>query len=306
MSGSARAEPLDVVFDMETKDPDDFLTLLLLLGHPRVNLKAVTIEPGTFEQVNLVGRTLEWFAREDVPVGAFKFSLERDRVSPWHYEVFGRDVVKEPIKAHDGAELLEGVCDNGTTLLCGAPPKNIGAALKRPRFKVGRVVMQGGFAGEGVVPMEKQLEKFRGRTTCPSYNPNHDPKTVLELQSSKLIRDPVCFVSKNVCHGIVFTEALDAAFRLRLAELPMFSANQAIARHRLSLEHVYKGLLTLPGKALHDLFAACCALDESVAEWANVEIFREKGEWGSRLSADSRTAITVAPNYSRFIDVLLA
>ena len=33
----------DVVWDMETGDPDDFLTLLLLLGHPQVNLKAVTV-----------------------------------------------------------------------------------------------------------------------------------------------------------------------------------------------------------------------------------------------------------------------
>jgi hypothetical protein len=37
---------LDVVWDMETADPDDFITLLRLLGHPRVRLKAVTIITG--------------------------------------------------------------------------------------------------------------------------------------------------------------------------------------------------------------------------------------------------------------------
>ena len=48
----------DVVWDMETGDPDDFLTLLLLLGHPQVNLKAVTVTPGTREQVGLVRQAL--------------------------------------------------------------------------------------------------------------------------------------------------------------------------------------------------------------------------------------------------------
>lgn len=38
---------IDIVWDMETGDPDDFITLLLLLGHPRVNLLGVTITPGT-------------------------------------------------------------------------------------------------------------------------------------------------------------------------------------------------------------------------------------------------------------------
>lgn len=40
---------IDVVWDMETGDPDDFLTLLFLIGHPNVNLKAVTVTPGTLE-----------------------------------------------------------------------------------------------------------------------------------------------------------------------------------------------------------------------------------------------------------------
>ena len=42
------------VFDMETSDPDDFITLVFLLGHPEVDLRAVTITPGTREQVGVV------------------------------------------------------------------------------------------------------------------------------------------------------------------------------------------------------------------------------------------------------------
>ena len=47
-------QTINVVWDMETSDPDDFLTLLLLIGHPRVNLKAVTVTPGTPDQIGLV------------------------------------------------------------------------------------------------------------------------------------------------------------------------------------------------------------------------------------------------------------
>ena len=63
-------EMLDVVWDMETGDPDDFITLLFLLGHPRVNLKAVTVTPGTPDQVGVVRKALGWFGR-DIPVGAY-------------------------------------------------------------------------------------------------------------------------------------------------------------------------------------------------------------------------------------------
>src|SRR5262249_11787413 len=79
---------LDVVWDMETGDPDDFLTLLLLLGHSEVNLKAVTITPGSAQQVGLVRRALSWFGRS-IPVGAYNIDHPKPGVSPWHYRAYG-------------------------------------------------------------------------------------------------------------------------------------------------------------------------------------------------------------------------
>jgi len=69
---------------METGDPADFLTLLLLLGHPKVNLKAVTIARGTAAQVGLVRRALSWFGR-DLPADAFDLDYPKDCVSTWQY-----------------------------------------------------------------------------------------------------------------------------------------------------------------------------------------------------------------------------
>lgn len=58
---------LDVVRDMETSDPDDFLTLLLLAGHPEVNLCAVTVTPGSPAQVGVVRLVVQGgFAGEGV------------------------------------------------------------------------------------------------------------------------------------------------------------------------------------------------------------------------------------------------
>eukprot|EP00966_Prymnesium_polylepis_P224486 5192168-Prymnesium_polylepis.1 len=65
-------DAVPVVFDMETQDPDDFLCLLFLASHPRVRLKAVTLVPGSPEQVGLVRWALGALGLDDdrVAVGA--------------------------------------------------------------------------------------------------------------------------------------------------------------------------------------------------------------------------------------------
>jgi inosine-uridine nucleoside N-ribohydrolase len=66
----------DVVFDMETQDPDDFLCLLFLASHPRVNLKAVTITPGSREQIGIVRWALRTLSLDGLPVGAVARHLD--------------------------------------------------------------------------------------------------------------------------------------------------------------------------------------------------------------------------------------
>src|SRR5271167_317325 len=116
----------EMVLDMETGDPDDFLTLLLLLGHPSVNLKAVTVTPGAADQIGLVRRALQWFGRE-IPVGAFDIDHPKSCVSSWHFRTFGRAPPSRD--AEPAAELLRRICDAKTTLVTGGPPKNLGGAL---------------------------------------------------------------------------------------------------------------------------------------------------------------------------------
>jgi len=43
-----------IVFEMETSDPDDFMTLLWLADHPGVELAGVVVTPGSQDQCQLV------------------------------------------------------------------------------------------------------------------------------------------------------------------------------------------------------------------------------------------------------------
>jgi pyrimidine-specific ribonucleoside hydrolase len=288
---------MDVVWDMETGDPDDFITLLFLLGHPTVNLKGVTVTPGTPDQIGVVRHALAMFERA-IPVGAFNIEHQSSKgscVSSWHYKAFGemppsRDAIAGPV-------LLRELCDDDTTLVTGGPLKNLGGALQLDGFRLGRLFVQGGFAGEGVVPPERQLEKFRGMTTCPTYNLNGHPKSALAVIASTAIREKR-FVSKNVCHGVVY----DAAMHERFA---------AVKQHSKSLALIYQGMSAYldespDGKKFHDPLAACCAIDPSIGEWAEVELYREKGLWGSRLAPGSGVQIIIGYDHAKLVDTLTA
>lgn len=327
---------LDVVLDMETGDPDDFITLLLLLGHPEVNLKAVTVTPGTPDQVGVVRQALKWFGR-DIPIGAYNLDHQTKSmregstsgpgegrhgargvcVSSWHYKAYG---TMEPSReAAPGPEVLRANCNESTTLITGAPLKNLGGAMKLPGFHVGRLVVQGGFAGEGVVPPEKQLSKFRGMVTCPTYNLNGDPKSALEA-----LRHPGIgirrFVSKNVCHGVIYDHDLHAkiealkdkclSLRLIWEGMEVYLDKRGAKKSRPAESPAPLIAESTPeamgGKAFHDPLAACCAIDETIGEWAEVELYREKGAWGSRLSPGSGVWIIIDYDREKFLRTLTA
>jgi hypothetical protein len=60
------------------------------------------------------------------------------------------------------------------------------------------------------------------------------------------------------------------------------------------------------GKKFHDPLAACCAIDESIGIWAEVELYREKGGWGSRLSPGSGVWIITGYDREKFLKTLTA
>jgi len=59
------------------------------------------------------------------------------------------------------------------------------------------------------------------------------------------------------------------------------------------------------GKMLHDPLAACCAIDPTIGEWAEVEVYRERGEWGSRLAPGSGVRIITDYDHEKFVSTFL-
>ena len=340
---------MNVVFDMETSDPDDFLTLLRLLGHPHVTLRAVTITPGTKEQVGLVRQALTWFGRTDIYVGAFNLDHVGNCVSEWHYKAYRLEKV-ESNDAEEGWAVLDRTLGVGTTLICGAALKNLGALLHRMRTRIydrppclGRAFIQGGFAGEGVVPPENQLEKFKGKVTCPTFNLNGDPQSALSVLERRAWFSDLRFVSKNVCHGVKYDKAMHAEFEalrttwcshplctcachtggvqmLHFMEccFPCPRCEQNLPGHpgpatspmAQSQSLIYQGMAHYlgrhaDGKAFHDPLAACCALNPDIGMWAEVELYRERGEWGSYLLEGSGVKIITGYDHTLFVNTLL-
>lgn len=297
------ATTVRIAVDMETSDPDDFLALALLLGHPRADVTAVTLTPGTADQVGLVRLALGWSGHQ-IPVGASRTRSGKRRVSAWHRRAFGE--FGESTDAAPPEDVLLACCDPATTLLTLGPLTNVRKAIRAAeqrgvRLRARRLVAQGGFAGVGVVPQDQTLPKFAEQTAMPSFNFNADvPAAKMALHHPGFAERRV--VSKNVCHGVVYDQALHA----RLGK---------VATEAGTLRRVHDAMATYlrrkpGGKKFHDPFAAMCALDLDVADWREVEVVHHPGEWSgmwsSHLAPGSGTWITVAAHHERFAQTLLA
>lgn len=293
-----------IIFEMETSDPDDFMTLLWLADHPKVNLLGVMVTPGSRDQCQLVRWGLDHCGRKDVIVGSLRGPSwwdtedgKKERVSKFHYTNYGHGVLNHEVgDVVGGPDTLGLSCilNSEITVVVGSAPKNIGSAFRRyPEIKLARWIQQGGFAGDNLVA--NPLEKFKGRITCPSFNPGGAPKETIELLASSRIARRL-FVSKNVCHGVVWTPAMQAELKSRMTgRVGLQTMVGALDKYLAA-----KGV----GKAMHDMVAAACALDESVCQFKEVEIYREKGEWGAREKAGTNTRISVGFDERKFIEVL--
>lgn len=280
------------IFNMETDDPDDFITLLIMLGHPRVELLGVIVTPGSPEQVALVKEAMKWFGK-DLPVASLDISHTEAEISPWHYRMYG--AYGRSFDTVSISDILKNA-ETDVTFFSGAPLTAVAKGLNETTIsgQFGRLVAQGGFAGNGVVPDEFQLDKFKGQATCSSYNLSHDTDAADFILNSDAFIEKY-FVSKNVCHGIYY----DAALHLDVLK------NKD--RH-LYLEKIYQGMTDCEGsskKKYHDPFALCCAIDPDIALWEEVMIFRDGPNWGCYNCPETKIFITVSYEHSSFLDTLL-
>ncbi len=77
--------------------------------------------------------------------------------------------------------------------------------IEKRGFKLGRLVAQGGFAGDNIILQEKRLSKLNGRLTCPTFNLGADIKATKIVLDYCDIKEKYFFVWKNVCHDVFYT-----------------------------------------------------------------------------------------------------
>lgn len=287
------ALPVDVHFDMETGDPDDACTLLILLAHPAYRLRSVTVTPGTDEQVGMVKKILHHCGQPEIPVGSPRPGYEKNCVGRFYFNWLG-DI--QPA-APDGpaSEIIQQTLRQfpHTQLLTGAPLKAYQGIAGN--VAVTRWVAQGGFAGDNIVPPNLRLPKFEGKTTCATYNFNGDPLTAEQMLANEQIAEK-WLVSKNVCHGMIY----DAEFHQALE-----SNRGRNAGWDLLLEGMGRYLAKNPnGKKFHDPLAAAVMVRPQICTFRQVEMYRARGEWGARPSDQSNTWISIEANRQAFIEFL--
>ena len=289
---------MQLAFDMETKDPDDALTLCVLATHPAVALDAVTVNPGTREQIGIVRRLLGRLGVAGVPIGARDPAGTAHAVSGFHREWLGEIAPADP----DGPahEVLAATLRRApsTVLVSGAPLHNVRDLLRHHEdVRLERWVVQGGFAGDNLVPAGRRLAKFAGRTQAESHNFGANKKATLAvLASPRVERREI--VSKNVTHGVAWDASLHASIG---------ALDGATAGVRLAHEAMTVFLREEPsGKLLHDPLAACAAIDPGIVTWAEVDVTYERGRWGAEPAPGSNTFISVDVDRCAFVRTLLA
>ncbi|OJJ17788.1 nucleoside hydrolase [marine bacterium AO1-C] len=285
---------MNVLFDMETGDPDDAVTLCFLIAHPAISLRAVTVTPGTDEQIGLVHHILKTTKHTDIPVGSYRPNYDKNCVSIYYRRWLGNFESTSP--DDEGYKIISQTLDEypDLTIITGAPLTNFGSLeVKQP---IHRWIAQGGFAGDNVVPPQYRLPKFNGLLFCPTYNFNGGPKQALKMLNDVPIKERI-LVSKNVCHGVVY----DQDFHKLLATQKHLHPGY---------ELIYKGMelylsKNRAGKKFHDPLAACVALDQSICIFKEVKLLRKGGKWGSEPNEGTNTFISIYADQDKFRQTFL-
>lgn len=160
-------------------DPDDVAALAMLLGHPDVELTAVTttVDPGG-ERAGYAGHVLALAGRSEVPVVAGAgTTLTGDLVRPLRGERYWpRPVTPRPAPAGAALDLLAASVRRGATVVAVGPLTNLAAfsAVRPERLEGVRVVVMGGWAR----PLGPDL---------PPWGPERDWNVQCDVRAAELV-----------------------------------------------------------------------------------------------------------------------
>lgn len=264
-------------------DPDDFFALCYLHS-AGANIRAILLTKGHPFQVELA-RFFCYKVGLSIPIGVASFDSEnRQRVGfnkslLNHYDY--SNSARADAYGHEVAVRVLEEFPDCDFFICG-PPKNFGRFLNFfPQARINRVTVQGGFLSYNLFDPTVRLSKFEGKETVPTFNLNGAKKETQQIVDFTNIKN-LSFVSKNVCHTIVY----DRERHKWMKEFP--PENTA---DELFLKGMDLYLDKHPEKKFHDPTAAVCHLHPEIATWFPGRIYSKKGGWGTRSATltNSRT-----------------
>lgn len=247
---------MNVLFDMETGDPDDLITLLMLLNNPDVYLRGITCYQGSPIQIGLISHVLN-LANVDIPVGGWN-SVEPQTLSPYYTEVVGewpsKNATLTPVEVFK--EVFEKYPD--VQVLTGAPLTNLKIVLDElPHLNISNMVTQGGYLGDLA---EEPLDKFKGKNEFRTYNLGNDVEAFTAVNFSQTI-EKITYVTKDICHGFLYTPAIHKEIN--------FSSSPIGKLLKSCLE---KYALANKPKAMHDPLAMLVMLYPEFAKKENINM----------------------------------
>jgi pyrimidine-specific ribonucleoside hydrolase len=253
---------MDVIFDMETGDPDDLITLIMLLKNPDVDLKAVSCYQGSPLQIGLIKHVLK-LAGKDIPVGGWN-PEEPSELSPYYTDVVGK---WSPVKAElTPVEIFKNFCTKDTHVLTGAPLTNLKAVLENLRdLEVSSMTTQGGYLGSLV---KEVLPKFKGRKEIRTYNLGNDTDAWSVVDNCRRIHK-LTYVTKDLCHGFLYTPEIHS--KVQFGKTPL---------DQLLKKCFAKYASENKAKAMHDPLAMLYMLYPEIGESMQIEMefkYNDKG-----------------------------
>jgi len=245
---------MDIIFDMETGDPDDLVTLIMLLLNPDANLKGVTCYQGSPIQIGLIKHVLQ-LAGKDIPVGGWN-PEEPSELSPFYKNVVGN---WKPTNAElTPVDVFKQVCDKDTHVLTGAPLSNLELVLHKLRdLEISNMTIQGGYLGSMV---EEVLPKFEGINEIRTYNLSNDVNAFGVVNSCRRIKKTT-FVTKDLCHGFMYTPEIHS--KIKFGNAPLEKLLQKCFEHYA---------LAGKSKAMHDPLAMLYMLYPEIGRSKKIEM----------------------------------
>lgn len=231
---------MNILFDMETGDPDDLITLLLLLSNPDVQLRGVTCWQGSPIQIGLIHHVLKLAnLKNDIPVGGLNES-EPKELSPYYSSVVGKwsSKLSEQTPTEVFKQILKYYPD--TKFLTGAPLTNIAQFINTNPEVITNMTTQGGYLGDLV---SNPLSKFKGKKSVRTYNLTNDTDAFTKVNQSQNIKK-ITFVTKDLCHGFMYTP--DIHRNILFGDTPIQQLLKSCLSHYASAQK---------SKAMHDPLA---------------------------------------------------